>query len=57
MSHIETLIVNEVRKTLENLERSGVGFIDYENTGNFCYAVDNKRILVSVRTISEQMGE
>lgn len=32
MGHIETLIMNEVRKALEQLERSGVGYIDMEQT-------------------------
>lgn len=57
MSHTETLIMNEIRKALESLERSGVGYIDYENTGNICYVVDGKHIRVSISTISEKMGE
>ena len=32
MTHIETLVMNEIRKALENLERQGVGYIDCEQT-------------------------
>lgn len=48
MSHIETLIMNEVRKALENLERSGVGYIDMEQTGVIHYNVDDTKIRVVV---------
>lgn len=53
MSHIENLIMNEVRKALENLERSGVGYINFENTGNICYVVDNKHIMVDVGQLQD----
>lgn len=48
MSHIETLIMNEVRKALENLERSGVGYIDMEQTGVFYYTVDGTKIRIVI---------
>ena len=54
MNHIETLIMNEVRKALESLERSGVGYIDYETTGVIHYNIDQKDISISV---GEPKGE
>ena len=48
MSHIEILIMNEIRKALENLQRQGVGYIDYEQTGVLHYSVDDKHIKISV---------
>lgn len=33
MTHIETLVMNEIRKALENLEKQGIGYIDCEQTG------------------------
>lgn len=48
MSHIETLIMNEVRKSLENLQSQGVGFIDFEKVGVIHYCVDGKDITVSI---------
>lgn len=54
MNHIETLIMNEVRKALESLERSGVGYIAYETTGVIHYNIDQKDISISV---GEPKGE
>lgn len=48
MSHIETLIMNEVRKALESLERSGVGYIDMEQNGIIHYNVDGTKIRIVV---------
>lgn len=48
MSHIENLIQNEVRKALESLERSGVGYIDMEQTGVFRYTVDETKIRIVI---------
>ena len=43
MTHIETLIMNQVRKSLESLEEQGVGFIDEEfsTKGEIHYNIDN----------------
>ena len=57
MSHIETLVMNEVRKALESLQKQGVGYIDYETAGNICYSIDNKNIKVSIEMISDQRAE
>lgn len=48
MNHIETLVMNEVRKALESLEGSGVGYIDMEQTGVFHYKIDDAVIRVVV---------
>ena len=48
MSHIETLITNEVRKALENLQKQGVGYIDVEYSGIIHYSVDGRNIRIEV---------
>ena len=48
MTHIETLVMNEIRKALVNLQKQGVGYIDYEQVGVIHYAVDGKDIEISV---------
>ena len=55
MTHIETLVMNEIRKALENLERQGVGYIDCEQAGVFHYNIDgrNIRVQVSDTTLSD----
>lgn len=55
MNHIETLIMNEVRKALENLQRQGVGYIDYEQTGVIHYNIDGKDIKVSVVDVDSKI--
>lgn len=52
MSHIETLIMNEVRKSLENLQSQGVGYIDFEQTGFIHYSVDGRDIRISVADVT-----
>ena len=48
MTHIETLVMNEIRKALENLEKQGVGYIECEQTGVIYYNIDGKNIRVQV---------
>lgn len=48
MTHIETLIMNQVRKSLEDLEKQGVGFIGAEYTKEIQYDIDGKVIRVRV---------
>ena len=48
MTHIETLIMNELRKALEDLEQKGVGYIEYEKTKEIYYRIDNQEIRISV---------
>ena len=48
MTHIETLVRNEIRKGLENLEKQGVGYIECEQSGVIYYNVDGRNISVQV---------
>ncbi len=52
MTHIETLVMNEVRKALENLQNQGVGYIDFEQSGIIHYAVDGRCIKVEVADVT-----
>ena len=53
MTHIETLVMNEIRKALENLETQGVGYIDCEQTGVINYNIDGRNIRVQVFDTTE----
>ena len=55
MGHIETLIMNEVRKALENLQKQGVGYIDYEQVGVIHYSVDGREIKISVVDVDSKI--
>lgn len=48
MSDISTLIVNEIRNTLENLSRKGVGFINLESTDTIQYQIDKRLFNITV---------
>lgn len=52
MGHIETLIMNKVRKALEDLQNQGVGYIDFEHTGTIHYIIDGREITVSISDIT-----
>ena len=49
MSDISTLITNEIRTTLENLSRKGVGFINLETTDAIQYQIDNRIFDITVK--------
>ena len=49
MSDISTLITNEIRNTLENLSRKGVGFINLETTDTIQYQIDNRIFDITVK--------
>lgn len=48
MSDVSTLIINEIRNTLENLSRKGVGFINMESTDTIQYQIDKRRFNIIV---------
>ena len=49
MSDISTLITNEIRNTLENLSRKGVGFINLDTTDAIQYQIDNRIFDITVK--------
>ena len=54
MSDISTLITNEIRTTLENLSRKGVGFINLESTDAIQYQIDNRIFDITVKEHDRQ---
>ena len=48
MTDIETLILNEVRRALENLSDQGVGCIYLEHTNEILYRIDDRHIKISI---------
>ena len=55
MKHIERLIMKEIRKPLELLEKEGVGYIDGEYSDTFHYVIDN--VCVAIRVDATKKGE
>lgn len=54
MTHIELLIINQVRKSLDELQRTGVGYIVEERSNSIIYRVDNAKILVQIGETDKQ---
>lgn len=49
MSHLEALLMNEIRKPLEQLQRSQVGYIDGEISGCIYYKIDDRSFAIEIR--------
>lgn len=54
MSHLETLLMNEIRKTLEQMERSHVGYIDGETSNGIYYKIDNRSFAIEIKEANMQ---
>ena len=51
MSDIGTLIMNEVRSSLENLSRKGVGFINSEHNNTIQYQIDGRLFDIGIKEL------
>lgn len=51
MSDISTLIMNEVRNSLENLNRKGVGFINSEYSNKIQYQIDGRQFDIGIKEL------
>lgn len=49
VTHIETMLVYEVSKALERLQRRGIGFTDKKNVGSVDYIIDDTVYEVTVK--------
>lgn len=56
MNHIETLLMNQIRNSLETLQRTGVGFISQESSKGMVYEVDRREIMIRVCEITKTCG-
>ena len=54
MSHLETLLMNEIRKALEQMERSHVGYIDGETSNDIYYKIDNRSFAIEIKEVNMQ---
>jgi hypothetical protein len=55
MKHIERMVIREIRKSLEALEKDGVGYIDGEYTDTIHYMIDD--VCISIRVDATKKGE
>ena len=57
MSHLETLLMNELRKPLQQLEKTNVGYIDGETSSRIYYTIDNHTFAVEIREVKDIKSE
>lgn len=55
MKHIERMVIREIRKPLEALEKNGVGYIDGEYADAIHYVIDD--VCISIRVDATKKGE
>lgn len=51
MSDISTLIMNEIRNSLENLSKKGVGFINSECSDEIQYQIDGRLFDIGIKEL------
>lgn len=51
MSHLVTMLMNEVRKPLEQMERNRVGYIDGETERKIYYKIDNRAFCIEINEV------
>lgn len=53
MSHLETLLMGEIRKPLEQMERNHVGYIDGETEKKIYYKIDKRIFTIEIKEVDE----
>ena len=51
MSHLETLLMGEIRKPLEQMQNKNIGFIDGESSSEIYYKIDNRTFCIDIQEI------
>lgn len=51
MSDVQTLLLNKIKESLEDLSKEGVGHIDCEDAEGIRYCVDGRHFYISVKEI------
>ncbi len=54
MSDIQSLLINRLRGTLEQLQREGVGYINIEDCAGFQYVIDGRPFVINVRELKQE---
>lgn len=55
MSHLETLLMNEIRKPLEQMQNKNIGYIDGESSSEIYYKIDERIFRIGIKEV-DSMG-
>lgn len=56
MSHLETLLMSEIRKPLEQMQRNSIGYIDAESSDEIYYKIDERIFRIKVREVDSNLN-
>lgn len=51
MSHLKAFLLNQAREALEKLQKTGVGYIDYEDSAGIEYVIEGKVFRVEITEV------
>lgn len=54
MSDIQSLLINRLRETLEQLQREGVGHINVEDCAGFQYMIDGRPFVINIKELKQE---
>lgn len=54
MSHLETLLMNEIRKPLEQMQRNNIGYIDGESSNVIYYKIDESIFCIRIKEVDNE---
>lgn len=56
MSHLEALLMNEVRKPLEQMQKINIGYIYGESSNEIYYKIDDRLFRVNIKEVDENLN-
>ena len=56
MSHLETLLINEIRKPLEQMQRNSIGYIDCESSNEIYYKIDDRTFCIRINEVDSDLN-
>lgn len=51
MSHLETLLMSEIKKPLEQMQRNNIGYIDGESSNEIYYKIDERIFHIRIKEV------
>ena len=51
MSHLETLLMSEIRKPLEQMQSNSIGYIDCETLNEIYYKIDERIFCIKIKEV------
>ncbi|MCI9142374.1 MAG: hypothetical protein HFH87_07090 [Lachnospiraceae bacterium] len=56
MSHLEKLLMDEVRKPLEQMQHNNIGYIDAETSNEFYYKIDERIFCIRINEVDSDLN-